>query len=190
MEKILFINACVRPNSRTLELAKVLLKRLDGELREVSLQELSLPLLDAKGLEKRNRAVETNDFSDPMFDLARQFAEVDRIVIAAPYWDFMFPAVLKAYLENVTVVGMTFFYGEDGRPRSLCCAKVLHYVTTAGGYIGQNDFGFSYVKALAESFFEIKRTERYAAEGLDIFGASVEEIMRKAKSEIASAEIV
>ena len=37
MEKILFINACVRPNSRTLELANYVLTRLSGKVEEVEL---------------------------------------------------------------------------------------------------------------------------------------------------------
>lgn len=185
MDNILFINACVRPDSRTRELAEVLLKKLEGEAQEVRLQEMSLPLLDLKGVEKRDQAVKLNDFSDPVFDLAKQFAKADVIVIAAPYWDLMFPAALKAYLENITVTGLTFFYSDEGRPQSLCKAKELHYVTTSGGFIGDNDFGFSYIKALAQGFFEMSTINRYTAEGLDIFGADTEKIMREAKKRIS-----
>ena len=96
----------------------------------------------------------------------------------------MFPAVLKVYLENVTVCGLSFRYSEQGRPQGLCKAKELHYVTTAGGYIGQNDFGFSYIKALAQNFFEIPRVFRISAEGLDIMGADAEAILKNAKKEI------
>lgn len=184
MDKILWINACFRPDSRTLELAQTLLTKLDGHIQEVRLQELSLPPLDLTGMQKRNQAATENDFSDPIFDAAKQFAAADVIVIAAPYWDLMFPAALKVYLENITVAGITFFYTDQGRPQSLCAAKALHYVTTAGGFIGQNDFGFAYVNALAQNFFGIAQIHRYSAEGLDIFGADVEKIMGKAKSDI------
>ena len=187
MDKILFLNACVRPCSRTLELAKTLLQMLKGTVQEIPLYEAELPGLGLAEMEKRNQAMQKNDFSDPMFDAARQFAAADVIVIAAPYWDMMFPAVLKIYLENITVTGLTFRYTDQGRPQSLCRAKALHYVTTAGGFIGQNDFGFSYIKALALNFFEISKIERYAAEGLDIFGADVDAIMRRAKEEITAA---
>lgn len=186
MDNILLINACVRPDSRTLELAQTLLTGLDGRVQEVRLQELSLPLLDLQNMEKRDRAAKENDFSDPIFDAAKQFAAADVIVIAAPYWDLMFPAALKAYLENITVAGVTFFYSNQGRPESLCKAKTLHYVTTSGGFIGQNDFGFSYIRALAQNFFGINELHRYSAEGLDIFGADVEQIMLKAKMEITT----
>ena len=59
-------------------------------------------------------------------------------------------------------------------------------MTTSGGFIGQNDFGFSYIKALAQNFFEITRIERYTAEALDVFGADVEKIMYDAKIKITS----
>lgn len=186
MDQVLFINACVRECSRTLELAEALFQNLKGKVTQVQLYEAQLSALDLKGMAQRNEAAQKNDFSSPIFDAAKQFAAADVIVIAAPYWDMMFPAVLKTYLENITVSGLTFQYSKEGRPQSLCRAKALYYVTTAGGFIGQNDFGFSYVNALAQNFFEITEIHRYAAEGLDIFGADVETILRKAKAEICS----
>ena len=186
MDKILYINACVRPDSRTSELAKTLLAKLKGEVQEVRLFDTSLPSLNLNGLQKRGFAAQNNDFSDPLFDAAKQFASADAILIAAPYWDLMFPAVLKTYLEHITVSGITFRYSEKGIPESLCKAKALYYVTTAGGFIGQNDFGFAYVKALAQNFFGIAEVNRYTAEGLDIFGADVAKIMEKAKLAITA----
>ena len=185
MENILFINACVRPGSRTLDLAQTFLQKLNGNVEEVRLHEMHLPALDLKGMEKRHLAAQAMDFSDPIFAPAKQFAAADVIVVAAPYWDLMFPAALKTYFENVTVGGITFRYSAQGRPESLCKAKALHYVTTSGGYIGQNDFGFSYVSALAKNFFGIGQVHRYGAEGLDIFGADVEKIMNQAKAAMA-----
>ena len=43
---ILFVNACVRRQSRTLRLAKNLLKRLDGEIKEVCLENVAFPVAD------------------------------------------------------------------------------------------------------------------------------------------------
>ena len=184
MDKLLFLNACVRPGSRTLDLAKALLQKQKAQIQEVNLYEAQLPALDLSGIETRHLAAQEKDFSDPVFDAAKQFAQADVIVIAAPCWDLMFPAVLKTYLENITVSGITFRYSDQGRPESLCKAKALYYVTTAGGYIGQNDFGFTYIKALAQNFFGIAEVGRYAAEGLDIFGADVEAMIGQAKATI------
>ena len=184
MDQILLINACVRSGSRALELTETLLQKLKGDVQTMKLYETQLPALDLNNIEKRNQAVQNNDFSDTIFDAAKQFAAADIIVVAAPYWDLMFPAVLKIYLENITVSGITFKYSSQGVPQSLCKAKALYYVTTSGGYIGQNDFGFSYIKALANNFFGISKVIRYVAEGLDIFGADVDKIMEQAKAEI------
>ena len=184
MKKVLFINACVRPESRTLELAESVLQKLGASAEEVNLYSIPLCALDMKGMEKRDFARINQNFDDPVFDLPKQFAQADEIVVAAPYWDMMFPAVLKTYLENVTVCGLTFVYSQSGRPQGMCKAKSLYYVTTAGGFIGPNDFGFSYVEALSRNFFGISEVRRFTAEGLDIAGANVDEIVNKAKDKI------
>ena len=181
--KILFINACVRPESRTMELSRQLLSRLDGEITEVDLYKEDLFPLSNKGIEKRA----LNDISGEEFEAARQFANADTIVIAAPFWDLSFPAVLKLYFENITVSGITFEYSEKGHPVSKCRAKKLYYITTSGGYIGNNNFGFDYVKALAENFFGINDINFFAAEGLDIFGADIKSIMDEAKERILNS---
>ena len=180
MEQILFVNACVRPQSRTLRLAQSVLDRLSGHLIEVDLSASPVPCLDREGLERRNNLLHAGSFDDPMFHPAIQFAKADTIVIAAPYWDLMFPALLKAYLEAITVSGLTFRYTEAGYPASLCRAKRLIYVTTAGGYIGDYDFGYRYVEAIAKGFFGIPDVSCVKAEGLDIVGADVEGILRAA----------
>lgn len=73
-------------------------------------------------------------FDDPMFRYAKQFANADEIVVAAPFWDLSFPAKLKIYLEQIAVAGITFRY-TNGRPTGLCKAKKLTYITTSGGPI-------------------------------------------------------
>ena len=180
MEKILFINACIRPNSRTLELAKHVLEKLTGEVEEVKLYDEELLPLTLKEMELRDRAAKSRDFSDDAFKPAKQFAGADVVVIAAPYWDLMFPAVVKNYFEKITVNGLTFAYGENGIPCGLCRAKRLIYVTTAGGPI-QCNFGYEYATALAQNFYGIKETQCVKAEGLDVYGADVCTIMEKAK---------
>lgn len=185
MQKVLYINACTRAYSRTNELAKSLLERLDGQIQEVKLYEETLKAQDEASLEKRDKLVKEGAVSDDMFCYARQFKEADVIVISAPYWDLLFPAVLRTYLEAVSVCGITFRYSDKGIPEGLCKATKLYYITTAGGFIGENNFGFSYVKALSEKLLGIKEAVCFTAEGLDIYGADVEAIMSQAKCNIA-----
>ena len=180
MEKILFINACVRPSSRTLELAKHVLSKLSGSTLEVKLYSEELSPLNLEEMELRNISAKSKNFTNSVFNLAKQFASAETIVIAAPYWDLMFPAVLKCYFEKITVNGLTFCYGENGIPQGLCKAKKLIYVTTSGGPIKFN-FGYDYVLTLAKGFYGIKNVQLVKAEGLDDYGADVEDIIEKAK---------
>jgi FMN-dependent NADH-azoreductase len=96
----------------------------------------------------------------------------------------MFPAVVKAYFENVTVSGLTFSYSESGIPYGLCKAKKLIYVTTAGGPIIHN-FGFDYVSTLAKCFYGINDVQLVKAEGLDIHGADAPKIMEETKRSLS-----
>ena len=184
--KVLFINSCTRENSRTNELAQHLLNCLEGKISHINLYKTNMLPIDNKALEKRTENIKNGRFSLAEFEQAKQFADADIIVIAAPFWDLSFPSVLKIYFENITVSGVTFEYSEKGHPVSKCRAKKLYYITTSGGYIGDNNFGFDYVKALAENFFGIKDISFYSAEGLDIFGADVKGIMDEAKKKITN----
>ena len=186
MNNILYINACVRENSRTDELTQHLLKSLDGQIQTVCLTEENINPLDPVLLAKRDQLLKNGKTDDEFFSLARQFASADTIVIAAPYWDLMFPSMLKVYLENITVCGITFRYSEKGIPQSLCKAQKLYYVTTSGGFIGENNFGFDYIRAVASGFFGISDVKFFSAEGLDIYGADVDKIMQEAKESMFS----
>ena len=186
MSEILFVNACAREESRTLLLAREVLKNLGGKFEEVDLYKIKLEALDAEGIKARNEAFAAKDFSDSKFDLSRQFAKAKVIVVAAPYWDLMFPAVLKTYFETVTVNGIAFVYSDKGIPTGLCNAERMIYVTTSGGPIIKN-FGFDYAMSLAKSFYGINDVRCVRAEGLDIRGANAEEILLKAKNSLAEA---
>ena len=176
---VLFINACVRAQSRSKRLADQLLSKLDGDVEEIKLEELDFPKVDEAFLQKRDRLIADRQFSDPLFHHARQFSAADQIVIAAPYWDLSFPAALKQYFEQINVLGITFVYTPEGIPKGLCRAKKLFYVTTAGGMYVPEEFGYGYVKALAQNFYGIADVELIKAVGLDIDGADAEKIMQE-----------
>lgn len=181
---ILFINACVRRESRTERLARRLLSNLGGPVEEVRLNEIAFPPVDREFLARRDALIGSGCFGDELFGLARQFARADEIIIAAPYWDLSFPASLKQYIEQINVVGVTFRYTDAGVPEGLCCAKRLTYITTAGGEFLPLDYGFGYIEALSRDFYGIKDVRLVKAGGLDIDGADVEAIMSAALREI------
>ena len=180
----LFINACVRRESRTRRLAEAVMAGDRENYREVRLSETEFPRVDEAFINWRNDCVSRGDYASPVFDLAKDFAAAEEIVIAAPFWDLSFPSMLKQYIEQICVVGITFFYNDQDMPQGLCRAKRLTYVTTAGGPIFDEAFGYGYVKALATTFYGIRETRMIKAENLDIHGADVERIMRRAMAEI------
>ena len=179
--KILFINACVRKESRTKKLADFLLSKMKEQFEEVRLGTIVFPVTDENFLRRRDQLIFAHDFGNPVFDLARQFAEADEIVIAAPFWDLSFPAILKQYFEQINVLGITFCYTPEGIPQGLCRAKRLTYITTAGGNFFPEEYGFGYVKALAQNFYGIHNVNLIKAIGLDIDGADVNAIIESAK---------
>lgn len=183
MEKILFINATLRPESRTLVLAKHLLSKLEGEVEEVQLQKERIPALNSESLKFKQELLSAEKFDDPMLSYARQFKEADILVIAAPYYDISFPSVLKNYLEAICCVGLTFYYDENEIAQTLCQAKKLYYVSTGGGEINKQ-FGFGYVKAVVGEFFHITDVHGFFAEKLDLRDSDPKAIMRQAQADI------
>ena len=183
----LYINGCVREKSRTNELAHEVLAHCGTNVQEVNLNTERIMPLDRQTLAHRDECLAHSRLDDIIFRYANQFAEADTIVIAAPYWDLLFPANIRTYLEHICVCGVTFRYGENGIPQSMCHGKRLIYVTTAGGPIFEPHLGYEYVKTLAVSFFGIRDVRMFKAENLDIIGADIPRIMQNAKNEIKSA---
>ena len=145
---------------------------------ELNLEEEQLQPLSKSTLEYSTQLIGEGDYTSPIFRYAKQFAEADTIVIAAPFWDFSFPAALKIYIENIYVTGIVSRYGSDGRPVGMCKAEKLYYVTTAGGpYVP--DYSFGYIRDLATQYMGIKEVELIKAEMLDVDGFSAEDIVAK-----------
>ena len=173
---ILYINCCVRAESRTDRLARAVLQKLGGDYTELKLYKEKLSPLDSKTLNKRTELIEQGDYSDRMFDPAKQFANADTIVIAAPYWDLSFPAPLKTYIENIYVTGIVSAYDENGLPVGLCKTNELYYVTTAGGPYDPT-YSYGYIKKKEKNFFGIPVTHLIKAEMLDIAGNDPEALL-------------
>ena len=178
MKKLLFINACIRKNSRTEELAGRYLEKLKDEyqIEEVRLTDLNIKPFDAETLSKRDSDTAHGKLNSESYRLAHQFAEADLIVIAAPYWDCLFPSILRVYLEHVCVAGITFAYSENGSLVKTCRADKMVYITTCGGFLPEHSAVESYIRELG-ILFSVNDVRFYAAEGLDIYQNKVQEIL-------------
>lgn len=188
--QILFVNCCIRgEESRTLRLCRAAIDQMKQTLEDVTIDELVLDLediqpLNSQRLAHRHELEEKGQFDDPMFRYGRQFAAADLILVGAPYWEYQFPAMLRCYLEQVSVCGLTFVYTEDGRPKGLCKANKLFYITTAGGPILDRNCGFDYIKTLCGNMLGFTDMDYVAAECLDVWGIDVEEKLREAEEEL------
>ena len=149
MEKLIVIDSCMREESRTRVILDAAREVLSAryEIETIDVNALALPPLTPEGLKARNAGVVPQE----ALSVAGRIALADRLVIAAPFWDMSFPAVLKAFFENMSLYNVTFT--DDGSTcTGLCkCRKVL-YITTRGMDIPTGDFrdqGSSYLKALS-----------------------------------------
>ena len=181
---VLLVNACAREESRTLPLAEKAARKISDDVVRLDLYSQHLVPIDRETLNRREAFIAQRDFSDSMFGLAKQFRDAEQIVIAAPFWDLSVPAVLKCYIEHLSVRELTFRYSEHGEAVGLCKGKRMVFVTTAGGYIPEHDHAYSYIRDVLTGFFGIKETVCIKAEGLDIVGADIPGLLRQAEAEI------
>lgn len=175
MKTLLYIDCCIRREaSRTKHAADHLINRLreSGTFTLTTLTLMDEPLQNLSGdfFQAREVLLQAGDLNHRRFDYAHQFANADLIVVAAPFWDLGFPALLKTYIENVSVDGITFYadaIGIHGKSK----AQQLIFVTTRGGvYSGSHlEMGSRYMEALTE-FFGIPAYTLFMAEGLDAEG--------------------
>ena len=139
--------------------------------------------------EQRERILKDKKFDHPRFRYAWQFKEANKIVIAAPFWDLSFPALLKVYIENLCVDGITFGCNENGC-FGTCNADKLVYITTRGGIYSDSplEMGARYIEAMCE-FFGIENFKCICAEGIDVYGVDAEKIMNDAMREAENSAL-
>ena len=90
-------------------------------------------------------------------------------------WNLSFPAILKAYIDYVSVSGITFKYTAEGPVGLLNNKKAVHIVSRGGGYDNSPyEMGDRYLRTIL-GFFGIKDIETIAIDNLDVMGVNVEE---------------
>lgn len=193
-KKVLLINGCIRGReSRTWRLTEAFLETMHAsaqapfDLEQLDLAQMELKPLTGAFFEERQKFLEENDRSHPRFDLARQFSRADRILVAAPFWDLSIPAVLKLYIENISLDGITFGCNAEGM-YGMCRAEDMLFFTARGGFYGDGSMeqGARYLKALCE-MFGIPKFRCICAEGMDFEPEREEELMALAVKEAEEA---
>ncbi len=101
-------------------------------------------------------------------------------MIAAPFWDLAFPALLKIYIEQVSVDGITFGANEKGLV-GLCCGTDLVFLTTRGGFYTETPWRWA--AAIWTRFTRSFGFDRYhcvAADGMNVAGFDAEKLLQTA----------
>ena len=175
MKELLLIDCCVRgKDSRTRKLADAFLEGLDRKafhFTELCPEAEGMLPLTGANFAQREKLVAEGQLDHPRFHYAHQFAQADVVVFAAPMWELSFPAILKVYIENVSVRGVTFGNDADGVFGS-CRGSRLVFLTTRGERYADNDLeqGSRYLEAMAQ-FFGFHHYSCVSADGLDAAGA-------------------
>ena len=172
--KLLFIDCCISQRgagSRTRVLAEAFLSAFQGTHPQAEIETVVLEALDIKpllppALRERDSLAEAGDFSGPVFALARQFQQADKIVVAAPFWDLSFPSLPRIYIEHISANGLSYHYESDGCHGD-CRGERLAYLTTGGDFERPESLGVLYWKQLA-AMFGIPRFDYVFAGGLDV----------------------
>jgi FMN-dependent NADH-azoreductase len=121
--------------------------------------------------------------NNPILKYAYQFAEADKYVIAEPMWNLSIPAILKAYIDYITVTGITFKYTETGAVGLLQNKKAVNIAARGGNYseepFSMYEMGDRYLKTIF-GFLGITDFTTISAENLDVMGQDIEAIFSNA----------
>lgn len=139
------------------------------EIKEIDLYNYDVNFLQASDIEKMfsgkdNRALE----------VAKEFAAADKYVIASPMWNLNIPAILKAYIDYVSYVGVTFKYTENG-PIGLLENKKALYILSTGGFYSQApayNMGKTYIESIL-GFLGVEDVQTVMLEGTNAVAPDV-----------------
>jgi FMN-dependent NADH-azoreductase len=184
-------------NSQTI--AKEFIKKYSeinpqDKITTINLYEQYIPLIDKDVLSAWGALQKGTQFSElskdqqqklsRMNEILDQFLAANKYIFVSPMWNFSMPPMLKAYIDNITIVGKTFKYTETGPVGLLTDKKVLHIEARGGVYSEgpMQDFEMSdrYLHKLFTGFLGVPSFERIIIEGMAQFPAEASNIKSQA----------
>lgn len=181
MSKVLYIKANIKKDgqSRTFRVSDSFVEEYkknnpEDEVVVLDLYKEKIDFLRPEDLGKIFGPKDEESKNHPKLKYAYQFAEADKYIIAAPMWNLSIPAILKAYIDYVSVTGITFKYTAEGPVGLLNDRKAVHIVCRGGGYDNSPyEMGDKYLRTIL-GFFGISDIETIAIENVDVMGVDVE----------------
>lgn len=181
MSKVLYIKANIKNDgeSRTFKVSDNFVEEYkkrnpEDEIIELDLYKENIDFLRPEDLGKIFGPKDEESKNNPILKYAYQFAEADKYIVAAPMWNLSIPAILKAYIDYVSVTGITFKYTAEGPVGLLDNKKAVHIVARGGEYANAPyEMGDRYLKTIF-AFFGVTDMETIAIENVDVVGADVQ----------------
>ncbi|ARP80101.1 FMN-dependent NADH-azoreductase [Bordetella genomosp. 8] len=178
MNMLVIHSSILGSNSKSRQVADQLVSRLAEAdpgmtIRTRDLGAQPLPYVDAGHLgalftPADQRSAEQTQRATLADELIAEITQADRVVIAAPVYNFNVPAQLKTYIDYIARAGVTFKY-VDGKPQGLLTGKKVYVVTARGGKtVGTElDQATSYLKIVL-AFLGMEDVTFIHAEGLNM----------------------
>lgn len=179
MSKVLYIRANPKEDkdSLTFKLSNVFIdeymkKNPEDEIKVIDLYKEKIEFLYGNDLEN------TMSQESKMYPYAKEFAEADKYIFAAPMWNLSVPSILKAYFDYITLVNVTFKYTEKGPIGLLNNKKAVHIVTRGGSYsnppMNSYEMGDKYIRTIL-SFMGVGSIDTIALELADVLQGEAKE---------------
>ena len=188
MSKVLYIKANIKPEgqSRTYQVSDTFIEEYqkqhpEDEIITLDLYKEDIDFLRPQDLEVFFGPKTEESQQHPHLKYAYQFAKADKYIVATPMWNLSFPAILKAYIDYISVSGITFKYTAEG-PVGLCNDKKALYVVARGGAYENApiEMGERYLRTIF-GFFGITDFTTLSIDNLDGNSEKAPELIEQAK---------
>ena len=197
MTKVLHVSASVNgENSNSRQIALKLIDRIkaadssatviERDTNEAVVSALTGETVGAYYTPAENRSESQKKVIAASDKMVGELLDADVLVIGAPMYNFSVPSTLKAWVDLIARVGVTFNYTENG-PVGLVEGKKAYIVAATGGVPVNSpaDFATPYLKQVL-AFIGITDVEVVEASG---FGVNAEEAMAKALANVEAAKL-
>ena len=119
-------------------------------------------------------------------ELVAELKAADTLVIGLPIYNFSVPATLKAWIDMVARVGVTFRYSEAGPEGLLTGKRAILAVTSGGTPVGSEiDFATGYLRHVL-GFIGITEIEIVAADRMNVDADAALKAANNALAKIAA----
>lgn len=165
----------------------------EDDVVHLDLYQADIPYLDAdvfNGWKKLRSHSSIQDLSTDerlkvgrLAELGGQFVLADKYIFVTPMWNFSVPAIMKTYIDAITVSGKTFTYTKEGAQGLLKGKKAIHIQSRGDVYSEgpemAREMGHRYLEIMMD-FFGIEAFESIIIEGQVKFPDQIPQIKEKA----------